>query len=536
MATQAHELAKPGTNVISGVTTDARLESDPPAFEVSWIEWNSDFRRALRLNDRIIAINGESLSPILRPQQIYQGIGQYGEGGYWSRIGAKAGDEITLSILRDGEPLLVRGRLGTEMFYYDRDGKAALAPGGPARLAHDTFTSAWSSWHEGLVKRMAHMLTRAWIDKIPTRRELADLRQHQSRIALLLEKYPGPFAQTLCDDWTRTVESLRGKLADPPVNLDYRALGEQRAALARKEAQRAWQAILAETAAEQIPASPAISPMQREQAVGKLVELPVITNAQIINDLGKTIGVVGSPRDSHYWFLMFDRPEIRTFYEVLSRYQGQVNPRIGERYRYLARVLDDSWMLTVWGRPAMGLALQPLAALAGDDELFVDLRTSTPQFAGEAELTTFAPIMHDDASPVSVMEGMIQAVKTGNEAAWRGSFAPWRTVAGGRDRTIIDFTYVTDTRMFASSWDLSRRCITGKVYDVRVSHLEKVRRVFARADGNGLPDVDQVVAWIDHYGLFESEYRTFQQAGVNRRWVLQRLDGGPWKIVTIQSL
>lgn len=536
MDTQAHELAKLGTDVVSGVATDARLESDPPAFEVSWIEWNSDFRRELRLNDRIIAVNGESLSPILRPQQIYQGIGQYGEGGYWSRIGAKAGDEIVLSVLRDGEPMLARGRLGTNMFYYDRDGKTALAPGGPARLAHDIVSSAWSSWHEGLVKRMSHMLTRAWIDKIPTRRELADILAHQPRITFLLEKYPGLFAQTMHDDWTRTVELLSGKRADPPVNLEYRALGEQRAALARKEGQRAWQAILAETAAERIPASPAVSPMKREQAVGKIVELPAITNSQIINDLGKTIGVIGSAQDSCYWFLMFDRPEMLAFYEVLYRYQGQVNPRIREQYRYLARVLDDSWMLTVWGRPAMGLALQPLAALAGDDELFVDLRTSKPQFAGEAELSIFEAVTYEDSSPISVLEAMIQAVKTGNEAMWRSLFASWRTVAGGGSRTIIDFTYATNTGMFASSWELSRRSIMGEVLDARVSHVEKVRRILSRSDGNGLPDVDQVVVWVDHYGLFEGEHRTFQQAGVNRRWVLQRLDGGPWKIVTIQSL
>lgn len=536
MDSHTHELAKPGTDVISGITTDARLESDPPAFEVSWIEWNSDFRRELRLNDRIVAINGESLSPILRPQQIYQGIGQYGEGTYWSRIGSKAGDELSVSILRDGEPMTVRGRLGTTMFYVDQDGRAALAPGGPARLARDSFNSVWSGWHETLIKKMSHMLTRAWIDKIPTRRELADLLEHQPRIAQLQEKYPGPFAQAMHDDWTRTVESLRGKRADPPVDLEYRSLGEQRAALAKKAAQQAWQAILAETTSERIPATPAISPMKREQAVGKVIELPAITNSQIINDLGKTIGVVGAPRDGHYWFLMFDRPEIRAFYEVLYRYQGHVNPRITERYRYLARVLDDPWMLTVSGRPATGLALQPLAALAGEDELFVDLRPPQPQFAGEADLSAFTAITCEDSSPISVLQAMIQAVKTGNEAMWRSLFAPWRTIAGGGGRTIIDFTYATDTRMFASPWDLSRRNITGDVYDARVSHAEKVRRVLARADGNGLPDVDQVVVWVDHYGLFEGEHRTFQRAGINRRWVLQRIDDGPWRILTIQEL
>lgn len=75
MDTQAHELAKPGTDVVSGVATDARLESDPPAFEVSWIEWNSDFRHELRLNDRIIAVNGESLSRSFAPNKSIRASG-----------------------------------------------------------------------------------------------------------------------------------------------------------------------------------------------------------------------------------------------------------------------------------------------------------------------------------------------------------------------------------------------------------------------------------------------------------------------------
>ena len=53
---------------------------------------------------------------------------------------------------------------------------------------------------------------------------------------------------------------------------------------------------------------------------------------------------------------------------------------------------------------------------------------------------------------------------------------------------------------------------------------------------NGLPNVDQVVVWVDHYGLFDGEYRTFQNVNVRRRWVLQRLDEGPWKITSIQGL
>jgi hypothetical protein len=76
----------------------------------------------------------------------------------------------------------------------------------------------------------------------------------------------------------------------------------------------------------------------------------------------------------------------------------------------------------------------------------------------------------------------------------------------------------------------------GEVYDARVETVEKVQRVLERDADHGLPSVDQVVVWVDHYGLFDGEYRTFQNINVRRRWVLQRLDDGPWRITTIQSL
>jgi hypothetical protein len=90
--------------------------------------------------------------------------------------------------------------------------------------------------------------------------------------------------------------------------------------------------------------------------------------------------------------------------------------------------------------------------------------------------------------------------------------------------------------MFAMDWERSRRLVMGEVHDARVSHVDKIRRVVSRDAATGLPDVDQAVVWVDHYGLFDGEHRVFQNVNVNRRWVLQRLDDGPWRIVSIQHL
>jgi hypothetical protein len=288
-------------------------------------------------------------------------------------------------------------------------------------------------------------------------------------------------------------------------------------------------------AAETIPAFPAPSPLDRKHAIGKVVELPALTPRNFLNDLGTSFMVAGSSSEGFY-FILADRPSFRDYYEVLRRYTGQVNPSIAERVRFIGHILDEPQMFTVDSRPAMGLAVEPLAALAGDDEMFTDLRASPAKFAAEETLASLSAAPRDDTSPRSVMEAMIFALKMGDEKTWLNLFAPWRVVGGPNGRTIIDPSYVTGPSYYTSYWEHSRRLIMGDVYDARIDEIEQPRRVLTRDAANGLPNVDEVVVWVDHYGLFDGEYRTFQNINVNRRWVLQRLDDGPWKIVSAQNL
>ena len=528
--------SKPGTDVVSGVHTEALLENDPPGFRVTWIDWDSDFRRELCFNDLITGVNGQSLSPFLQPGKLSKGVGQPAEGQYWAEIGATAGQEIELAVVRDDNTVAVTGRLGTNWFHYDREGKPALGPGGPARMSSEKFGDPWMSWLEKLQSKVSLLLTRGWTNKgLNNRQELERLLEQKPRIDYLLATWPGPFAQTVHNDWARAVEVVRGRKADPPVDLEYRAIGARRIEVAKVEAAKAWAAILAETSKDRIPASPAGSPLEREKWVGKVVEFPPLSFANFRTDMGKSFAAAGSPRDG-YWYLLFDRPEMGSFWKVLSRYKGQVNPHLSERFRFLVRVLDDAQMFTVSGRSVMGLGVEAVAVLAGEDEMFVDLRTSAPQFAGEASLSVVSPVPRDDTQPASVVGAMIDAVKMGDEPGWRSLFAPWRVVTGNGGRLILDMAYATNPGMFAMDWERSRRLIMGELHDARVSHVDRIRRVLLHDAATGLPDVDQAVVWVDHYGLFDGEHRVFQNVNVNRRWVLQRLDDGPWRIVSIQNL
>jgi hypothetical protein len=332
------------------------------------------------------------------------------------------------------------------------------------------------------------------------------------------------------------MELARGKKADlGPAELEYRALGAQRVEIARAEAAKAWPAALRDLAPQMMRAFPAPNVLAREAAIGKVVELPAITMRNFLNDLGLSFAAIGSPSDGYY-FILLNQQAFRDLWDVVSRYRGQINPRVDERYRVIARVLDDPQMFTVNGRPAMGLTVEPIGAIVGQDEVFVDLRTSPPRFAGEEALSSFAAIVRDDSSPARVIEAMIQAIKTGDDATWASLFGPWKVMSGKGGRTIIDPSYSADTSRFMSDWERSRRLIMGEVYDARVEKVGTVQRVLEHSDDNGLPNVDQVVVWVDHYGLFDGEYRTFQNVNVHRHWVLQRLDEGPWRITSIHGL
>lgn len=118
---------KLGTDLCSGIKPDGQIENDPRGFLVTWIDWDSDFRRHLRINDLIVGVNGQSLAPFLQPGKMGKGVGQPGEPSYWNDIGAKHDDVIALSVLRDGEPVTVEGKLHLEYFYYDAQGKTAIA-------------------------------------------------------------------------------------------------------------------------------------------------------------------------------------------------------------------------------------------------------------------------------------------------------------------------------------------------------------------------------------------------------------------------
>jgi hypothetical protein len=530
-------------SLVSGLTTRAVFESDegPTGLGVTWIAWFSSFRGSgLRIGDRITRMNGEAVAPSLVPRArgLQELVGLTGESRGWEQSGARVGDLLVLGVWRPDGEVEVRGTLRREALYRDASGKPSLAPGGPANLAQDGFAETWSGWHEKLVFKITQVLDGSWERaKLDTRRELSELLQQAPRIGALRTKYPGDFAERTREDFEAAAESLGGRKYDE-VDLGYRELGARRLEGATRAAAAAWAALLTEGKDPPMPAEPVPAMEERAPLVGKWIEMPVLTQSGIINDLGQTWAVWPASGDGGYVARMTGAPEFERLYRALQRFGALVQPGTSERFQCLAELLPMPAMITFRGRPFLAHQVRLVAARAGDaGECFVDVRAEPAAFAGEAEMQSIgAETLPDDASPAEVLAFMVTAIKRADEPSWRRCFADWEAGAYETGRPHFLPIVVPSDSEWSSAWEAARRLITRNVLDVRVARVGTVQRVFGADPRIGVPAVDRVVAYLDHIGEFDGEYRAFNHFTLTRRRVLQRKDNGPWRLVEVVGL
>ncbi len=534
-----------GPNIVSGITTEMLLTKQNPGFRVKWISWDSDFRRELQLEDVIVQINKENMAPLLKPGNA-NGIGLYAEWQHWKDSGARNGQEITLSVLRQDKIVTVKGKLHAEYFYTDSKGNRAVAPGGPSLMERDGFSDAWSQWLEKYLQKVSVLFRKGWEQSgFDNRREYGKMLEEKPRIDMLLQKYPGKFSQIMSDDWNRLIKNLQGERVEiTEKDLEYRSIGEKRLQVAKAAAKKAWQNACKKHEDEMISPFPVNDILERADVVGKVVELPRITYKNMINDMGRVWAYVGSPNDGYY-FVILDEPEGLAYVDVMYRYKGQINPKFPEQYRYIGRIQDDPRMFTVERKPVTGLTIKLLAVLAGDDELFVDLSETKPTYAGETELAQLPLANADMSTPEATIKTMIHAIKMANDKTWRACIADWKVWEGIDEHNILDRSFRPSMASLESDWSNSRRLIMSTVFDAKINRVSTVRRIIQKDEKAGISSVDEVTVWIDHvgklekdkeYNLFDKDYRVFTNNSVNRSWTLQRIDEGPWKISTMKHL
>lgn len=538
------------SDVTTGLTADPVLDGEPPYLQISWIAWNSGFRGSgLACGDRIVAVNGEALSPPSDPRALSvwrsRCIGQYDEAQRWSAAGIGPGSSVTLTVRRRSRPvgwstLTFTGTLRGQESYRSADNDALMSPVGPSRLRSDEAYSGWGRWYEYEIQpAFTRVLSDSWYQpSFNNRIELRDHLERRERVEFLSKRYPGAFAESVKADYDAALACLQGERIELGAHaLEYRRAEEERVDQVRKEAQSAWATFQARIADRTLQPFPATHPIHgdRDKVRDRFVILPPLRNSDWVGEAGHTWFVAGNEQDGWY-FADAESPLAGMVLDALGRYRRSVAPNIKETYTLVGRITGDPRLVKIGKEVHFGLLLELVAAFIGDS-LFVDLSQAQgriARFAGEAAfLQPQGQLPPDSASPAEVMQAALTALKEGDQPLWDSLFASWyvRRLPDGSP-----FIEPYADRRQDADWELSRRSILGKVFDVRVAWTGEPRVLCDGTAYPGAPRVEEVEVLLDHVGQFDGEYRVFMDVSVRRRWALQRRNRGPWRISSFQSI
>jgi hypothetical protein len=498
---------------------------------VLWVHWHSGFRgTGLRVGDLIIAVNGS-------PQAH---VGQLNEAQVWKDQGMTENAPVRLTVRRRAFPsgwqeLELTGPLRPAITYVNDAGRHTIGPDGPDGLGNDGLGIAWSSWLEKWQRWAEAIMDDDW-SRPPwaTDPARAELEAQQPWLRLLAERYPGPFTDAITED-ARTI----GALLDGPVYqltpdaLSFRRLDEERAEAVATAGKAAREAFLAGLTADLIaePPNPELLIAEPEKWAGKLIALPPIrprdwlteaTHNWFAAQLGSTWCVVDTESDAA------QRMQLAT-----RRYTQRVTPNLAEDYAILGRIMPQARLVMAQGRAVVCLELEPVAATVGE-RMFVDLTTvrdGQSPFAGEDAARSSVPAPAADAPPEQVLSTFLAALKAADADRWLELFASWRVLEGAQP-----VFYPYRPPVAGAVWDVARRQILQEVCDARVVWRDDARVVVRGDEYPGLPRIEEAALEVDHIRAAGSEHRGFRARGLTRLWRLQRVDQGPWRIVTESGL
>jgi hypothetical protein len=543
------------TELMSGLTTDPRLDAQPPHLLVRWVAWDSPFRGAdIRVGDRIVAVRGRPFSGAGDWAKLLPTLpGQLAEAQGFEASRLKGGDALTVRVRRRAATtgwleLDVTAPLAERQGWRNEQNQPVLGPGGPVAMDNDGFgTGSWQSWYEGTLQpALARALdpeqrTATFV----TRAEGRMLREpHAERVAFALARYAGPWASALKADWDAALAVCDGTpVTLAPAALDYRRRGEELAAQVREEATAAWNAFQAAHAHETVPAFPAPHPVRGDASAvaGKVVVLPPLGNADWVADAHHGWFAAGSGEG--WYFIDAQASPTLAMQDAQARYRKLVDADIAASWEFVARVSGEARLVVVGERAHFGLVAQPLAVLVGG-AMFVDLtqRDGKVSFAGEAALADDHPALPpDDAAPADVMAALVGAVKSGDLPLWRALHASWwvepRSIRDEQGRDIVrQVLHPGGQQPDDAMFEASRRSIMGRVLDVRVAWTGDPVVVLDGERFEGASVVEQVDVTLAHVGSFDGDVRTFADVTVREHWALQRVNGGPWRVATCQPI
>lgn len=537
-------LVKPSDDLTTGLTTDRWFDYGLRGRRVTWIAWDSPFRATrLRVGDVVLEADGVPCDPARTDLAEEFMVGNYAEGRGLAQAGRKAGEPRRLSVWRDHERFEVEAPIAVENFYYDAEGRRALAPGGPQKLTNDGFGSAWSGWDEELTKKLSAVLDHGWRrGSFNSRQILADLAGYEPRVRHLAERYSSPYAEAIAADLAAAMESARGTLWPAEgIDLSWRERGERLAEEIRRAAVAAEKAFTAGLGERMIPTAPAPDPVESdpEAFAGKVVHLERVGPRSMKMDAGHPWYTIGDLR-SGWWFLDANSPGCQAFHLAVENYRQLVDMSVPMTYRFYAEVSPLPRMMVVDGRVATALTLALVAAMVAD-RLFItiprDPGAGGARFAGEELLAEGAlDLPPAGAPPRATVEAAISAIKLGRRALWRALFADWRFEHHWNGAISYSPISLDSEADFFYAWDFARKSLSSEVYDLRIVGEGPVTTALAPPEPGGGPTVEECRIEVEHVGRFDGEYRSFRQVGLHRLWPVQRVDGGPWRLAVLQGL
>ncbi len=532
---------------VCGFATEVRLGDQPPHLVVRSVAYDSGFRAVgLKAGDQVLELEGQTLTP---PPGTRSGAwepqlpGQYQESDRWRASHRTEGDAVELTIRRKAvgqgwEVKKLKAPLRFNRSFRNESNQPVDFENGPGPYQSDGFSVRWSSWFESLQDRISAVACFGPIRPgLTTRFEYKQLLEHQPRVDFLVKNYPGAFSSALAEDYACALEWLHGRLYSlTDADLAYRTEDEVRVRQIAVAAQADWQAALANPSADLVPTFPAEHPIhgQLKQVSGRCVVLSDLRTRQWISEAGHGYFSAGNDADGWY-FLDMESMGAQRMLRAVRRYQRRVSARLEERYNLLVRILPDPRILVMNDIGHWGLQVELLAANVGDS-LFVDVRggEAAPLFAGEAGLmTAHGELPSPTASPAAVVEAMILAVKNDDLTLWKGLFADWMLRNNPDGSPQVCFLMQVPSE---EDFGRSRTSFAGRLYDARVLWTDDPRLVTTGQEYPGAPRVEEVLVEVEHIGIVDGEYRSFMDVTVRRYWRLQRIDGGAWRIASLQPL
>lgn len=540
----------------TGLTTTALPDGRLPFLRVTQIGWFSGFRASgLQVGDQIVAVEGEALRLPDKNAPAQPTIGSYRENEIWAARNRQENDPVKLTVRRRATPgqgwqtLEVTGTLQAPVNVRTADNRILLGPGGPPEMyENDGFDRSWREWADNFAKSASAILDDSlYALALTSSFELENLLKQQPRVELLRQKYPGPFADAVWQDFQAMQSRLQGPNVSLPADaLNYRELGEQRADDIRQQAQTAWTAIQAELGKQLIePLFPAVHPVHGDRAsvINRYAKLPPLRNRDWIGEAGRTWFVAGNVNDGWY-FADAEGDEAVAMLDAVARYRRLVLPNLDESYELIGQVMEQPGQLVIGERAYFGLRLRPIAALIGG-AILVDLRhldQGLARFAGEQALRAqSAAVSPDSASPAEVLQVMVAALKAADQALWISLFATWLVEVLPDGRPLFRANMVEQPARY---FEEARRRIMERVVDMRPVWVDDIDVIISGNDYAGQQRLEEVTVEMQHIGrkgdAANSEFHPFSDVTVHRWWHLQRMGTatklGPWRITSLQPI